>query len=380
MLNKSVLILGIETSCDETAVAVIQGASAHGLNSLSHISVLSNVVFSQIALPRPYFGVYPELASRAHLEKILPVLEKALSEAKITIRQIDVLAVTTGPGLVGSLLVGVNFAKTLSFVYQKPIVPVNHLEGHIYANFVGKLKIQSSNVKVKIPEFPAVVLIVSGGHTLLALMKNHLQYKIIGETLDDAAGEAFDKVAALLGLNYPGGPEIERAAQESKLKTTFERSSSAAKADYVNVKTSVQNLKLPRPMIESKDFNFSFSGLKTAVLYLTQKIDAKKYKPQIAAEFQQAVVDVLVAKTIKAAQKFKVKSIILSGGVAANELLRMTLRKEAAKLNMPFYAPPRPLCTDNAVGMGVAAHHKLLAKQVKKWYDVDVNANLQLGE
>jgi len=348
-------ILGIETSCDETSAGIIE---AKGGN----VFILSNIVASQVNLHKKYGGVYPELAARAHLENIIPCLEAALESANCQLSAIDCLAVTIGPGLIGSLLVGVNTAKTLAYTLKKPIIGINHLEGHIYANFVREIP----NYKSKIPiKFPALVLIVSGGHTSLVLMKNHGKYQIIGQTKDDAAGEAFDKVAKLLGLGYPGGPAIEAIA--SKLKTNREK----------------LKIKLPRPMIDSPNFDFSFSGLKTAVLYLVKQMPSNhlhNVRRLIALEFQQAVVDVLVQKTIRAALKYNVKSVLLCGGVAANSLLRQEfeLKIQKLKLKTNFLVPPKNLCTDNAAMIARAGYCKALENKYNKWYNTNADADAKL--
>ena len=355
-------ILGIETSCDETAAAVVEAKTGSGFQVLgSRLKILSNIVASQIDLHRKYGGVYPELASRAHLENILPAIGAALDEAGADFDNINAIAVTIGPGLIGSLLVGVETARTLAYSLKKPILGINHLEAHIYANFVGEKK--------KI-EFPALCLIVSGGHTSLILMKDHCKYQTIGQTRDDAAGEAFDKVSQLLRLPYPGGPAIEAIASQIR-----------------NPKPRTQNLEpkieLPRPMIDSEDFDFSFSGLKTAVLRITKKIGPKKVeenKAQIAAEFQNAVVDVLVAKTLRAAKIYKVKTVMLSGGVAANSLLRKELKSQTSvsKLKPNFSVPPKKLCTDNAAMIAVAGLFRFAKREKQNWSKIQAQSDLEL--
>lgn len=318
------LILGIETSCDETAASLLQIKS---LKNRDNFRILSNIVSSQIPIHRQYGGIIPEVAARAHIENILPVIKKALKSFKLEktrlppacrtgrAKQVDLIAVTNGPGLVTSLLVGIETAKTLAYTFQKSLMAINHLEGHIYANFVGKSQIpnpKSQNI------FPAICLIVSGGHTELGLMKNHGQYKKIGQTRDDAAGECFDKIAKLLNIGYPGGPVIAQQARQlhSKPKTI--------------------NFKLPRPMINSNDFDFSFSGLKTAVLYLVKKnkeqLIKKRFIQSVCAESQQAIIDVLIFKTVQAVKKHRAKSVLLSGGVAANQELRKQLKSRVYSL------------------------------------------------
>lgn len=331
------LILGIETSCDETAAALVQIKSGK-------FKILSNVVLSQINIHKKYGGVVPEIAARKHLENIIPVLERTLAQAKTTPNQIDKIAVTVGPGLITSLMVGIETAKTLAYAWDKPIVPINHLKAHLYANWL-------ENKAIK---FPAMALIVSGGHTELIYMKSKTSLKKIGQTVDDAAGEAFDKVAQLLGLGYPGGPVISKLAKQGDAKA----------------------FDFPRPMINSKDFNFSFSGLKTAVRYTLEKLPPTSYLLQAntCASFQQAVIDTLVTKTIKAAEQYQVKTIMLSGGVAANELLRKTLAEKAKKLQLDFFKPAQFLCTDNAAMIAAAANFE---KPIA-WQKIKVNPNLEI--
>ena len=302
------LILGIETSCDETAASLVKVENGK-------IKVLSSVVSSQVKLHAKYGGVVPSLAAREHVKNLGSVLE--LTTKGVVLKKVDLIAVTAGPGLVSSLLVGTAFAKTLAWKLNKPIIGVNHVEGHISSNFLPPIGEAHTLYPIPYTLFPALCLVVSGGHTQLILMKGLGKYKTVGETLDDAAGEAFDKIARILGLGYPGGPAISAAAE--KLLTT-----------HYKLQTN-----LPRPMINSKNFDFSFSGLKTAVLYLDRDLKKKLGKnklpkeliSQIAAEAQMAIVDVLVSKTVKAAQKYEAKSIMLSGGVSANKLLRSELKK-----------------------------------------------------
>lgn len=363
------VILGIETSCDETAASIIDADP-----KTSKVKILSNVVASSLNLHAKTGGIIPEIAARQQIKYIIPVIKKSLIESHLYPPAIDALAVTIGPGLIGSLLVGIETAKTLSFAWDKPIIPVNHLIGHIYANFIsddssivslrsracrGKsnLKIQKINDKIV---FPTIVLIVSGGHTDLLLMKNNERLKWLGGTRDDAAGEAFDKIARLLNLPYPGGPAI------------------SAEAEKFKVQSSKLKITLPRPMINSHDFDFSFSGLKTAVLREVNELKAKKQFnnltiQQLAYEVQKAVVDILVTKTLKAAQQYKVKSILLSGGVAANEPLRKTFEVESYKLGFNFFAPSKSLCTDNAVMIATAAYFNY---KPTSWQKITANPEL----
>lgn len=392
MDTSSFKILAVETSCDETAASVIEAVrpptsdlrkTAEVRSRMAEVRILSNVVSSQIDIHRKFGGVFPEHASRAHAEKIIPVVEKALGNVKP-----DAVAVTIGPGLIGSLLVGVNFAKTYAFANNLPMLRINHLLGHIYSCFANPsspplLKGRQGGV---IPQFPALILIVSGGHTGLVLMKSHTDIKTLGETLDDAAGEAFDKVAKLLGLGYPGGPAI--AAEAAKCHPELVEGSPAHAGSRTSreILHCVQDdkLKLPRPMLNSGDFNFSFSGLKTAVLYKVKEL-TKTYnlKPEtfsaaLAAEFQQAVIDILIGKTIQAAYDFRPKSICLCGGVSANKELREQLKKAVSGLPWhPLYHIPHPsLTTDNAAMIGVAAGYHL--DKITTYDKISANANLKL--
>lgn len=483
MGQDKITILGIETSCDETAaaVAVRRRTTDHRRRTEQtvdsgpwSVGLLSNVVASQIDLHAATGGVVPEVAARAHVEAIIPVIERALIPLSLRgakrreipssknskfeyrstkqiqnsndsnslakqdpaprekrlehsnfdhldiisdfgfrisdlMRSIDAIAVTTGPGLVGSLLIGLETAKTLAYVFNKPIIPVNHLEGHIYANFVwGQLKVSALEVRsnrktnfltapkgrlneskrsgddLTSPQFPALVLIVSGGHTELVLMKDHLQYELVGRTRDDAAGECFDKTARLLGLPYPGGPALSKLAEQGD----------PAAFDF------------PRPMIESGDFDFSFSGLKTAVYYTVSEIGkapnfltSEGVKPErpnqaerseadltstlhadLAASIQQAIVDVLVAKTIAAAKHYQVKTVMISGGVAANHLLRQMMGKSVAQQlpSVTYCQPNLDLATDNAGMIAIAGIYRFLNGDAENWYYMGVDANASL--
>jgi len=329
------LILGIETSCDETAAAVV----AEGKN------ILSNIVASQVEIHARYGGVFPEIASRQHIRDILPVIEEALSQAKMSLGKIDGIAVTIGPGLAGSLVVGVNAAKGLALALDLPLIGINHLEAHIYTIWTQETEV----------EFPLLCLIASGGHTNLVLMTGHGEYLPLGQRLDDAAGEAFDKVARLLGLGYPGGPAIQEAAKEGDSKA----------------------FDLPRAWLPGT-YDFSFSGLKTAVLYLLRKLESQGDDlpiPDIAASFQAAVVDVLVEKARLAAQEYGVKQVLLAGGVAANTLLRQEMRE---RVEVPVLYPPPQLCTDNAVGVAAAGWFRFQRGERAGW-DLDVVPGLKLA-
>lgn len=355
---KSKTILAIETSCDETAASVIRCEKIEGGYD---IKVLSSVVASQIEIHKKWGGVYPELASRAHLEAMIPVIEEAVAPIgdkkqdtsnKIQ-KNIDAIAVTVGPGLIGSLLMGVETAQILASYFNKPVIPVNHLEGHIYTAFAANDKFLISDDQ---SIFPILTLIVSGGHTSLVLIDEHLSYKTVGQTIDDAAGEAFDKVARILGLGYPGGPAIEHLASRGDENT----------------------YKLPLSMVKSNNLNFSFSGLKTAVLYLTKNPAtglARKYsKADLAASFQKTVAEILTQKTISAIKKYEPKTVILSGGVSANSYLREHFTSKINGL-AAILVPPKQLSTDNAVGIGIAGAIKFLEDQSTHWSGIDAMAS-----
>lgn len=328
-------VLGIETSCDETAAAVVEDG----------ITILSNIVASQVDIHARYGGIVPEVASRQHLLTILPVVREAMNEAKVTWRELAGIAVTFGPGLAGSLLVGVNVAKAVALACGLPLIGVNHLEGHVYANWLGR---------DKLPLFPSLCLIVSGGHTDLVLMRGHGQFDDVGRTRDDAAGEAFDKAARILGLAYPGGPAIERAAQ-----------------------AGTPSLPLPRAWLRGSD-DFSFSGLKTALLHLVRQgeiLSQAFLVADAAASFQRAVVDVLVTKTIAASEKLRVKQILLAGGVAANGQLRDNFVRLSP---LPVTMPEPALCTDNAAMIAACGYYHFQDGKVNG-YDLDVVPNLSLA-
>ncbi|HEY80509.1 MAG TPA: tRNA (adenosine(37)-N6)-threonylcarbamoyltransferase complex transferase subunit TsaD [Anaerolineae bacterium] len=345
------LILGIETSCDETAAAVVRDGRV----------MLSNVVASQIDLHRQYGGVFPEMASRQHVLAIIPVIRQALADASVSWDELDAVAVTRGPGLAGSLLVGVNAAKGAAWARGLPLLGINHLEGHVYSNWI---EAEGNNPD---KTFPVLVLIVSGGHTELILMHDHGQYERLGGTIDDAAGEAFDKVARVLGLGYPGGPAIQNAAQTGEPRA------------FRFPKARTQNL-----------YDFSFSGLKTAVLRAVQRIEgqdlssSRKLTPgenlppqtvaDLAASFQRTLVDALVEKTVAAAQERGVTEICVCGGVSANAVLRQTMRERAP---VPVSVPPIHLCTDNAAMIAAAGHYRFLAGE-RAGLEMDVIPNLPL--
>lgn len=324
--TRDLRILALESSCDETSASVVQNGRY----------ILSHVVASQAELHRRYGGVFPEMASRQHLRMFYPVVEQALREAHVTLEDLDALAVTRGPGLPGSLVVGVNFAKGLALATGLPLLGIHHLEAHIYASWV-----QWKDVVPPEPTFPLVILIVSGGHTELIWMEGHFRYRRLGGTRDDAAGEAFDKVARLLGLGYPGGPAIERRARRGNPKA----------------------FAFPRARLTGT-WDFSFSGLKTAVSRTVQAWQKVRQEPlpvaDLAASFQEAVVDVLVEKTVAAARTFRARGIVVTGGVSANQRLRERMQQEAP---VPVYFPPLPLCTDNASMVAAAAYYRFLAGQ-----------------
>ncbi|PRX21109.1 O-sialoglycoprotein endopeptidase [Orenia metallireducens] len=339
-MKEEFLILAIESSCDETSAAVIKDGK----------EVLSNVVASQIDLHRKFGGVVPEIASRKHVELINPVIEDALEEAGVDYEDLSLVAVTYGPGLVGGLLVGIAAAKAIAYAYNLPLVGINHIEGHIYSNFISHPEIEP----------PLVCLTVSGGHTDLLYFEELGAYQILGRTKDDAAGEAFDKVARVMEIGYPGGPAIDKLAKEG----------------------DSQAIDLPRPLIYDDNYDFSFSGLKTAVLnYINQKKQKGEEIPKadLAASFQQAVVDVLTAKVVKAAQDKKVKRVLLSGGVSANSHLRRELEEKLDELEIKLYYPQPRLCTDNAAMIGTAGYFKYQLTGEIAPYSLNANPNLKLG-
>lgn len=324
MKNNKVLILAIETSCDETAAAILEDGR----------NVLSNIISSQIDIHKQFGGVVPEVASRKHIENIDSVVNEAINKAQISQNDIDAIAVTYGPGLVGALLVGINYAKGLSYAWEKPLIGVNHIEGHICANFIEDKKLEP----------PFICLVASGGHTHLVYVKGYGEFEIMGKTRDDAAGEAFDKIARALGLAYPGGPLLDKLAQKGNREA----------------------IKFPRVIIDDNSYDFSFSGLKSAVLNYLHHCEQKNEKivaEDVAASFQEAVVDVLVSKTIKAAKEKKCDKIALAGGVASNTRLRQVLQDECHKNNYKFMRPSPILCTDNGAMIGCAGYYKYLKNE-----------------
>ena len=334
-------ILAIETSCDETAVAVV----APIRQGYGRVKVLSNIVASSEEMHQKTGGIVPEVAAREQIRSIIPVIGQAVKNARLKIKNLDAVAVTVGPGLVGSLLVGVETARALAYAWEKPIIPVNHLIAHLYANWVND-----------VPEFPAVGLVVSGGHTDLVLMQDHGKLKLLGRTRDDAAGECFDKSARILGLPYPGGPAI------------------AAEAAQLIVKNEKLKIKLPRPLMQEKTYDFSFSGLKTALL----RQSADQGKPaELAYELQEAIVEVLVSKVMRAVDEFRPKSILIGGGVAANFRLRQKLQFSISNFQFPInlHIPPPNLCTDNGVSIGVAAYYNYTPVS---WQEVKVDPELEI--
>ncbi len=333
-------LLAIETSCDETAAAVLHydGGS---------VSVLGEAVSSQIALHAAYGGVVPNLAAREHVKNIVPIVEAALTQAGVKPNDLDAIAVTQGPGLIPALLIGTTAGKTLALAWDLPLIGINHLEGHIYANLVSGEK-QTSDF-----HFPLLALIVSGGHTQLVLMHDHFQYELLGETEDDAAGEAFDKVAKMLGLPYPGGPEVARRADGWRQETSNKQQASVRATDHLSPVT------FPRPMLDAENYRFSFSGLKTAVLYYLKaqgnKIHDETFVATVCHEFQEAVVDVLVAKTERALQEFLPKTLVIAGGVSANRRLRERIETKVKHYpDCTFRMPEFKYSLDNAVMIGTA--------------------------
>jgi len=391
------IILGIETSCDETAVCIIDA-------NKDQVKVLGNQLYSQIELHKQYGGVFPMMAKREHQKNLVPLFEKCLEEAglkktnidstdskesadklnnlksilekeqelfeqfsklinEIQKPEIDAIAVTNGPGLEPALWVGVNFAKAISEVWGIPVIPTNHMEGHIVISSLIPDELTPKTYNLKPISYPAIALLISGGHTQLVLIKDSLEYEIIGNTRDDAAGEAFDKVARILGLPYPGGPQISKYADQFKISNI------------------TPTIKLPRPMVHSNDLDFSFSGLKTSVLYFVQKLPelTETIKQEIASEFQNAVIDVLTIKTKKAIEKFGAKTLIIGGGVSANKSIRESFKKTSEELGIDFLIPEVSASTDNAMMIAVAGYirnKKFEAKSIKSEFKASGNLSL----
>lgn len=339
-MEKDVYILAIESSCDETAAAVVKNGR----------EVLSNVIYSQIALHTEYGGVVPEIASRKHIEKINQVIEQALSDAGMALPDMSAIAVTYGPGLVGALLVGVSAAKAVSFASGIPLVGVHHIEGHISANYIENKDLEP----------PFICLVVSGGHSHLVVVKDYGEYEVIGRTRDDAAGEAFDKVARAIGLGYPGGPKIDRVSKEG----------------------NPDAIAFPRAKVGNAEYDFSFSGLKSAVLNYLNSCRMKGEEivtADVAASFQKAVVDVLVEHSMEAVRKYGLKKFAIAGGVASNSSLRKAFEEACEKETIAFYHPSPVYCTDNAAMIGTAAFYEY-QKGIRHGFDLNAVPNLKLGE
>ncbi len=339
-IGETVTILAVETSCDETAAAVVENGR----------EVLSNVISSQIALHTLYGGVVPEIASRKHIEKINQVMAEALLQSGKSLSDMDAIAVTYGPGLVGALLVGVSAAKAVSFASGIPLIGVHHIEGHISANYIENKELEP----------PFVCLVVSGGHSHLVVVKDYGEYEILGRTRDDAAGEAFDKVARAIGLGYPGGPKIDKVSKEG----------------------NPDAIAFPRAKVDGSDYDFSFSGLKSAVLNYLNSCEMKGEtfcQADVAASFQKAVVDVLTEHSMHAVESCGIKKFAIAGGVASNSALREALAKECEKRGVTFYHPSPLLCTDNAAMIGAAGYYEYV-KGVRHGYDLNAVPNLKLGD
>lgn len=415
--SKKLVILGIETSCDETAISIIEAQGE--IEKGAKIRVLSNVLISQIDIHKPYGGVFPMLAKREHAKNLVPILTEALQTSglflprirnqesriknddlskllerepellaslleflpKIKTPKIDAIAVTSGPGLEPALWVGINFAKALALAWGKPLIPVNHMEGHIYSAFLQKNGKEITNYKLQVTKTPTLALLISGGHTEIVLIKKPFTYKVVGQTRDDAVGEAFDKAARVLGLSYPGGPEISRRAE--KFREQFRKSG----------KTPTGLYKLPRPMIHSDDLDFSFSGIKTAVLYMVKKIEnltegiSQELREEICYEFEEAVTETLLSKMLRAAEKYEPKTIIMGGGVTANRHIQKSF-KETFEKELPgteILVPEKDLSTDNALMIAVAGYaralrdpKKILEPNARKIKALRADGNLSL--
>ncbi|HPC30875.1 MAG TPA: tRNA (adenosine(37)-N6)-threonylcarbamoyltransferase complex transferase subunit TsaD [Candidatus Paceibacterota bacterium] len=361
------LILGIETSCDETSIGLLEVTK---IKADFFIKPISNLLVSQVKIHEKYGGVVPILASREHYKNLPFLFKKLIREEKLSVeKDIDLVAVTNGPGLIPALLIGVNFSRTLSWYFDKPIIGVSHLSGHLFSFLLPptkkKKKISLSYLNSL---FPLIALIVSGGHTLLVYCKKINNYTIIGETLDDAAGECFDKTARILNLGYPGGPIISQLSQKQRRKKAKSK-----------ISPETGKIEFPRPMLSQNNYDFSFSGLKTAVLYFWQKLEKEekeKLIPAIAYEIEEAITDVLVKKTFKTVKDFKVKTLIIGGGVSANlrlrEKIKETIKNEKIKIN--FFSPSLEYCTDNAIMIALAGFFESLNKK-EDWREIDAISN-----
>ena len=340
MEKEDIYILAVESSCDETAASVVRNGR----------EVLSNIIYSQIDLHTLYGGVVPEIASRKHIEKVNQVIEKALSDAGITLEEVTAVAVTYGPGLVGALLVGVSAAKAIAFAADKPLFGVHHIEGHISANFIENKELEP----------PFICLVVSGGHSHLVVVKDYGEYEIIGRTRDDAAGEAFDKVARAIGLGYPGGPKIDKVSKEG----------------------NPDAIVFPRAKVDGSTYDFSFSGLKSAVLNYLNSCEMKGIEvnqADVAASFQKAVIDVLVGHSMEAVSQYQLNKFAIAGGVASNTSLRAAFEKACREKGLEFYHPSPVYCTDNAAMIGVAGYYEY-CKGTRHGWDLNAVPNLKLGE
>ncbi len=338
MRKKDIYILGIESSCDETAAAVVKNGR----------QVLSNIIASQIMVHRKFGGVVPEIASRKHVEQVLPVIDAALAQAGVALADIDAVAVTYGPGLVGALLVGLSAAKSLAWAAGKPLIGVNHLEGHVFANFLTDPDLEP----------PFLALVVSGGHTALLKVTGYNSFELLGQTRDDAAGEAFDKIARVMGMPYPGGPEIEKLARTG----------------------NSQAIEFPRAMLDNP-YEFSFSGLKSAVinyLHNEEQADRPVHKADVAASFQEAVTDVLVQKSVAALEAAELKDIVLAGGVSANQVLQDKLAAAAHRVGARLVHPEKILCTDNAVMIACRGYYQFMDGEASG-LDLNADPSLKLG-
>lgn len=325
-------ILALESSCDETAITLLN-------TSNSFLVLEKNQIYSQVDIHKKYGGVIPEIAARKHMETIIPLLEENLGKDRL--KDIDYISVTSGPGLITSLLLGITVAKSLAYSNSIPLIPINHMEGHIYSNWLSN----NESIKDSKKYFPSLILIISGGHTELVLMKDHGEYELLGQTVDDAVGEAFDKVAKMMNLGYPGGPIVSRLAEKGNEK----------------------EFNFPRPMINEDNYNFSFSGLKTAVLYTLEKKERinEEDKNNICSSFQKAVVDVLLKKTMKAVEEYNINSVMIAGGVSANKKIKDSINKECSKLDIPFFAPKLEYTGDNSAMIATAAYYRLESKKAK---------------